>query len=96
MDASILQLLKGIGGIHSSSLIPKLGEILFVLITKFPVESKQIMIKYLKNENFPTENISASDKERFIKDVVSTRKLQLFKEFVRAFSCRCRGLAYNL
>ncbi|KAJ2997317.1 hypothetical protein HDV02_005655 [Globomyces sp. JEL0801] len=88
--------LKGIGGGHSSSVIPKLGETLLQLITLFPTETQNSLSNCLQQDGFPTALVTIEEKEVFLKTLIGIRKVKPFKECVRMFSLKCRGLSNNL
>ncbi|KAJ3276978.1 hypothetical protein HDV01_000030 [Terramyces sp. JEL0728] len=87
------QLLTGIGGGQASSVVPKIADTLLCFLTHFPAASQQLLKICLADKGFPSPKVSAEDKENFQKEILGTRKSKPFKEAVRAFSLKCRGLA---
>ncbi|KAJ3261699.1 Importin-13 [Boothiomyces macroporosus] len=88
-----IQMLTGIGGGQASSVVPKIADTLLCFITHFPVASQQLLKICLDREGFPSQKVTHEDKENFQKEILGTRKSKPFKEAVRAFSLKCRGLA---
>ncbi|ORX79079.1 ARM repeat-containing protein [Anaeromyces robustus] len=88
----IKEILYGIGGGKPRSLINILADILFRMKNKYSNNVNEWLNSLLAQDGFPSKHVDNGVKQRFIKDVMSTRQFTKFKTIISEFSIRCRNL----
>jgi hypothetical protein len=85
-------LYMGIGGQALSSMIPRISEVLLLISITYPVKFKECTNKWMHQPDFPTAKVSMEEKLEFIKTIMGTRQPKKFKQVVKSFSLKCKGL----
>ncbi|KAG0181559.1 hypothetical protein DFQ29_007920 [Apophysomyces sp. BC1021] len=86
------QLLMGIGGRVPRSFSGPLVDVLYKLTGRYLEACRHWLQILLAHDGFPTNLVSRSDKELFVKSILGTRSFKRFKEIAHGFSIKCRGL----
>ena len=83
--------IDAIGGGLSRSMLNYVAQPLFLLVTKYPNETKHMLAINLQTDGFPSNRVGMDAKVQFINKLMATRKLKTFNEVIRQFSGECRG-----
>ncbi|KND02868.1 uncharacterized protein SPPG_01948 [Spizellomyces punctatus DAOM BR117] len=89
----VVGLVEAIAGKQPRSLDPKLADVLFKLVTKYPERTRTWLLGCLAHEGFPTPRVSQEEKKTFVKAVVGSRLIKRTRDAVKLFGLQCRGLA---
>ncbi|TFK48147.1 ARM repeat-containing protein [Heliocybe sulcata] len=90
---SIMQgVLLDLAGIAPRSASPNLIDLLSVLLSRYPAESRVWMSEVLFSDNFTPSKASREAKEKFLKSVASSRTMKRTREAAQEFVLVARGL----
>ncbi|KAK7684395.1 hypothetical protein QCA50_012342 [Cerrena zonata] len=85
-------ILHGFAGQAPRSANPNLIELLSVMVTRTPGETRTWMTEVLYAEDFPPSKATPESKEKLLKSVFSSRSLRRTRDAAQQFSLIARGL----
>ncbi len=87
-------LIKGVAGGMMPSLLPKVAEVLLQFAQTYPDQFRIWMERLLIDpaDNLFRGSVTENDRRDFLKALLCTRQLKRYREAIKAFSVKCRGL----
>ncbi|KAF2075477.1 hypothetical protein CYY_003213 [Polysphondylium violaceum] len=89
----VQQILLAIGGGSPRSILYYISDVLYSLVSSYPVIFRPIAIRLFEIQGFPSTNISAEQKTKFLNLVMRHKNKTLFKQAVKDFSLISLGIS---
>ena len=74
------------------SLLPKVAEVLLQFAQTYPNPFRAWMEKLLIQDDLFCGSVTENERREFLKTLLGSRQLKRYKEAIKAFSVKCRGL----
>lgn len=74
------------------SILPKVAEVLLQFALSYPNPFREWMEKLLIQDDFLCGNVMEAERREFLKTLLGSRQLKRYREAVKTFSIKCRGL----
>jgi len=91
----IQQILLAIGGGSPRSILYYVSDVLYALVSSYPVIFRPIAIRLFEVQGFPSNNINTEQKTKFLNLIMRHKNKNQFKQAVKDFSLISLGISTN-